>query len=158
MPSLACQQWSKGWHLHALLYRTRLKCLHLLGCVNMLQWRIIPGSAFPIARWAAGSGSIYCDGGQYCPNTTTSLGCPRGHFCRQGEWEPARCPPGATCPPNTEVFEANYTGGFCCMVAWVVKLLQMLAGQLSQAEGSLPSFRFKQLAHRSILPVRCEQA
>jgi hypothetical protein len=105
--------------------------LHLLGCVNMLQWRIIPGSAFPIARWAAGSGSIYCDGGQYCPNTTTSLGCPRGHFCRQGEWEPARCPPGATCPPNTEVFEANYTGGFCCMVAWVVKLLQMLAGQLS---------------------------
>ncbi|KAL4853041.1 ABC transporter G family member 28 [Chlorella vulgaris] len=81
-----------------------------LGCGGADKWRIIPGSAFPIARWAAGSGSIYCDGGQYCPNTTTSLGCPRGHFCRQGEWEPARCPPGATCPPNTEVFEANYTG------------------------------------------------
>lgn len=76
-----------------------------------LQWRIIPGAAFPTARWTAGSGSLYCDGGSFCPNTTTRLDCPRSHFCRQGTVEPARCPPGVSCPPTTEIPDSNYTGG-----------------------------------------------
>lgn len=75
-----------------------------------LQWRIVPGSAFPTAHWPAGGGSIYCDGGWFCPNSTARLECTAGHFCRQGSPEPERCPPGAACPPRTEFVENNLTG------------------------------------------------
>ncbi|KAL4449383.1 hypothetical protein ABPG77_007027 [Micractinium sp. CCAP 211/92] len=81
-----------------------------LGCGGADKWRIIPGSAFPLERWEEGSGSIYCDGGSYCPNTTAMHGCPPGQFCRQGSTEPSRCPPGVACPAGTEIPDQNYTG------------------------------------------------
>lgn len=74
------------------------------------QWRIVPGKPFPTASWAAGSGSIYCEGGSFCTNTTTALECPRRHFCRQGTTAPERCPPGAPCPAGTEFVDGNLTG------------------------------------------------
>lgn len=81
-----------------------------LGCGGADKWRIVPGSAFPLEPWGEGSGSIYCDGGRYCPNTTAMQGCPPGHFCRQGSTEPSRCPPGVACPAGTEIPDQNYTG------------------------------------------------
>ncbi|KAL4448129.1 hypothetical protein ABPG75_005348 [Micractinium tetrahymenae] len=81
-----------------------------LGCGGADKWRIIPGSAFPLDGWEQGSGSIYCDGGHFCPNTTSMLGCPPGQFCRQGSTEPSRCPPGVACPAATEIPDQNYTG------------------------------------------------
>ncbi|PSC68046.1 ABC transporter G family member 28-like [Micractinium conductrix] len=98
-----------------------------LGCGGADKWRIIPGAAFPATRWQAGSGGIYCDGGSYCPNTTSSERCPEGHFCRQGSVEPHRCPPGVACPEGTELPEQNYTGvtvdaALLCML-WLVLFL-----------------------------------
>lgn len=81
-----------------------------LGCGGADKWRIVPGSAFPAAQWDDGSGSIYCNGGHFCPNTTAMLSCPPGHFCRQGSTEPDRCPPGVACPAFTEIPENNLNG------------------------------------------------
>lgn len=92
--------------------------MHSASTPPSSQWRIVPGSAFPIAHWPSGGGSIYCDGGSFCPNTTARLPCPAGHFCRQGSSEPERCPPGAFCPPQTEFVENNLTGGVGVWGSW----------------------------------------
>ncbi|CAB4034314.1 ABC transporter G family member 24, partial [Paramuricea clavata] len=47
-----------------------------------------------------------CLEGYYCPNTTTRLGCPAGHFCRQGSQQPVKCMAISSCgegevSPNT---------------------------------------------------------
>ena len=42
-----------------------------LGCGGADKWTLEPAAtAFPLTKWAAGSGSIFCDPGFFCPNTT----------------------------------------------------------------------------------------
>lgn len=43
------------------------------GCGGADRWSVIPEGAFPAAWWAAGTGNIYCAGGQFCPNTTATV-------------------------------------------------------------------------------------
>lgn len=62
-------------------YKERLS----LGCGGADRWTVVPSDPFPGTWWWAGSGSIFCEGGRYCPNTTTMLDCTQGHFCRQVE-------------------------------------------------------------------------
>lgn len=82
-----------------------------LGCGGADKWGIVPPEhAFPVADWSEGTGSVYCRGGSYCPTTLRSVPCPARHFCRQGTTEPEACPPGAVCPPGTEIFDDNFTG------------------------------------------------
>lgn len=81
-----------------------------LGCGGADRWAVIPQTAFPSTKWAAGSGNLYCPPGYYCPNTTHAIQCPQGRFCRQGTSSPERCPPGALCGPGTDVPINNYGG------------------------------------------------
>jgi len=47
-----------------------------LGCGGADKWTVEPaGSAFPGTKWDAGSGSIFCDPGFFCHNST-SRACP----------------------------------------------------------------------------------
>ncbi|RYG53307.1 ATP-binding cassette domain-containing protein, partial [archaeon] len=39
--------------------------------------------------------------GYFCPNFTSVLPCPEGHYCLRGSTEPAPCPLLASCPPLT---------------------------------------------------------
>lgn len=96
-------------------YAYRMRNAGGMGCGGADRWTIVPKQAFPLAHWDlpndGGSGNLYCDGGWYCPNTTSKIRCPRGHFCRQGSIQPERCPPGSRCPELTDVPLGNY-GGF----------------------------------------------
>ena len=45
-----------------------------LGCGGADKWTAEPATdAFPLTHWAAGSGTIYCDPGYYCPNVTAKV-------------------------------------------------------------------------------------
>lgn len=56
-----------------------------LGCGGADKWTVEPaGSAFPGTKWDAGSGSIYCDPGFFCPNST-SKACPCNAFTNSAQ-------------------------------------------------------------------------
>ncbi|KAL6776445.1 hypothetical protein ACKKBG_A21155 [Auxenochlorella protothecoides x Auxenochlorella symbiontica] len=101
-----------------------------LGCGGADKWGIVPPEhAFPVADWSEGTGSVYCRGGSYCPTTLRSVPCPARHFCRQGTTEPEACPPGAVCPPGTEIFDDNFTG---FTIDFLLILVLCIVWQLSQ--------------------------
>lgn len=94
-----------------------------LPCGGADTWSIIPQDAFPgVESWKYGSGNMYCPKRYFCPNTTTKLACPRGHYCKQGSVAPQPCPIGSFCPEKTEVPLSNYGG-----VSADVLLLLLLA-------------------------------
>ena len=43
-----------------------------------------------------------CPGGYYCPNASTRVDCPRGHYCAAWSIAPTRCSPLMSCPANTD--------------------------------------------------------
>lgn len=47
--------------------------------------------------------------GYFCPNFTTVLPCPEGHYCLRGSSEPEPCPLLASCPPLT-IRRREYSG------------------------------------------------
>lgn len=94
-----------------------------LPCGGADTWSIIPQDAFPgVESWKYGSGNMYCPKRYFCPNTTTKIACPRGHYCKQGSTAPQPCPLGSFCPDKTEVPLSNYGG-----VSADVLLLSLLA-------------------------------
>lgn len=45
-----------------------------VGCGGADKWTVEPATtAFPLTKWKAGSGTIYCDPGYFCPNTTSQV-------------------------------------------------------------------------------------
>lgn len=45
-----------------------------LGCGGADKWTVEPADdAFPLTHWDAGSGTIYCDPGYFCPNVTSKV-------------------------------------------------------------------------------------
>ena len=46
-----------------------------IGCGGADKWTIIPVAPYPghNSWWDHGSGNLFCNGGFYCPNTTTRL-------------------------------------------------------------------------------------
>eukprot|EP00775_Hariotina_reticulata_P010763 gene10763-10919_t len=81
-----------------------------LGCGGADKWTIQPEDSFPRVWWEAGSGSIYCDGGSYCPNPLQRLPCKEGHFCKRGSSRMTACPALASCPAGTETPTDNWLG------------------------------------------------
>ena len=64
-----------------------------LGCGGADKWPFEASAAFPGVRWEAGSGSIFCDAGFYCPNVTSQASC-------RPEFKPS-----TDCPIHREIFE-----------------------------------------------------
>eukprot|EP00879_Flechtneria_rotunda_P031195 GHRR01034055.1.p1 GENE.GHRR01034055.1~~GHRR01034055.1.p1 ORF type:complete len:597 (+),score=153.10 GHRR01034055.1:108-1898(+) len=81
-----------------------------LGCGGADKWTIQPSGAFPTEGWYAGSGSLYCEGGSYCPDPTTKLPCKEGYYCKQGSSKMTACPPLVSCPTGTEAPTDNWLG------------------------------------------------
>ncbi|KAK9813958.1 hypothetical protein WJX73_006860 [Symbiochloris irregularis] len=83
-----------------------------IGCGGADKWTIIPVAPYPGRNtwWDFGSGNLFCNGGWFCPNTTTRLPCPEGYFCRRGSESYQRCPPLMKCPQYTEVPDENHAG------------------------------------------------
>lgn len=111
-----------------------------LPCGGADKWSILPEAAFPGVEWLNGSGSMYCPAGNYCPNTTSQILCPRGYFCRQGSEQPKRCPPGSFCKSGTEVPLKNY-GGFSAdiMLLLIVTLLWIATWHYNEIARKLKS-------------------
>ena len=54
-----------------------------------------------------------CRSGFYCPNASTILPCPEGHWCVRGSAAPTPCQPLSICPPGT-VIGRFYGGALAC--------------------------------------------
>ncbi|KDD74144.1 hypothetical protein H632_c1535p0, partial [Helicosporidium sp. ATCC 50920] len=115
-----------------------------LTCGGADKWAIVPPEkAFPASKeWEGGSGSLFCPGGFFCPTTTSLELCPRGSSCRQGSWEPTRCPPGAFCPPGTDVPSDDVTGvtvdallaALLCLLWYLSRATDALLRRLADGE------------------------
>lgn len=46
---------------------------------------------------------VPCGKGLYCPNASTRLECPRGHWCPLGTTTPRKCGPLSSCPPGSAI-------------------------------------------------------
>lgn len=115
-----------------------------LGCGGADRWTLIPEPAFPGFDWEAGSGGIYCNGGSYCPNTTSTVQCPRKRFCRRGTVYPERCPIGANCyQSGIEIPSENYTG---ISIDILLIILVGIIWQASSLVGNLVVRRRKSVA------------
>lgn len=44
-----------------------------------------------------------CKGGQYCPNTSVALPCPKGYYCRPQSVDPLMCPGLSLCPEGSAI-------------------------------------------------------
>ncbi|GIL43796.1 hypothetical protein Vafri_1407 [Volvox africanus] len=44
-----------------------------------------------------------CSAGNYCPNASTIIQCPKGYYCKAQSTSPAKCPLLTHCPPGTTV-------------------------------------------------------
>ena len=61
--------WSARW-CAPYAYKERSR----LGCGGADKWTVEPAAdAFPLTHWDAGSGTICCDPGYYCANTTSKV-------------------------------------------------------------------------------------
>ena len=50
-----------------------------MGCGGADKWTVEPAAtAFPLTKWASGSGTIFCDPGHFCPNATVQVTSPPG--------------------------------------------------------------------------------
>ena len=73
--SVWCARWCAPY-----AYKERLK----LGCGGADKWTVEPAAdAFPLTHWDAGSGTIYCDPGYFCANTTSRVQATMSCTCVQ---------------------------------------------------------------------------
>lgn len=90
------------------------------------------------------SATLPFSAGFYCPNTSSSLQCPPGYFCKLQSTSPRKCPPLTHCPPGTIAPQLSYMA--LVVVAIVVS---PSPGDLSPPSIAREQHRFTQHHHQT---------